>query len=164
MILKNFDFDTRIDDSKKLTASGRERAYGEILDKAFVGIGIVDEKVIDEVNIYRASIIAMEKALSVLEMQPDYVIVDGRVKIPTKCPVKCIVRGDSISLSIAAASIVAKVTRDRLMLDYDKIYPEYGFARHKGYPTSFHKRALRLNGASPIHRKTFAPVASLIRC
>lgn len=162
VILKSFRFKARIDDSKKLSAAMREKAYREIFRKAIVGIGVVDEKVIDEINILQATIRAMNEAMANLEVTPDYVIVDGRVRLSTGCPVKCIVRGDSSSLSIAAASIVAKVTRDRIMTEYDKIFPQYGFARHKGYPTKMHKKALVSNGASPIHRRTFAPVRSFI--
>lgn len=163
VILKGFDFKERIDDSKKLTAKLRERAYREILRKAVVGVGVVDEKVIDRINIYQATIRAMKLAIANLEIPPDYVIVDGRIKLPTKCPVKCIIRGDSLSFSIAAASIVAKVTRDRLMVEYDKVFPQYGFARHKGYPTKIHKEALLVNGISPIHRRTFGPVKALVK-
>lgn len=161
VILQDFRFKERIDDSKKLSAAMRERAYREIFRKAIVGIGIVDEKIIDEINILQATIKAMHKALTSLEIPPDYVIVDGRVRLSTGCPVKCIIRGDSSSLSIAAASIVAKVTRDRLMVEYDKVFPQYGFARHKGYPTKMHKKALISNGISPIHRRTFGPVKEL---
>lgn len=163
VILKGFSFKERIDDSKKLTANAREKAYREIVKKAIVGVGIVDEKVIDEINIYRATIKAMEMAMRGLEISPDYVIVDGRVKLTAECPVECIIKGDSRSLSIAAASIIAKVTRDRLMVEYDKIFSQYGFARHKGYPTKAHKRALAICGASPIHRRTFAPVKALAK-
>jgi len=163
VILKDFSFKARIDDSKKLTPKMRERAYDEIFSKAIVGIGMADEKVIDEINIYKATIRAMEEALSKLSTPPDFIIVDGRVNLPAKCPVKCIIRGDSLSMSIAAASIVAKVTRDRIMKEYDKTFPQYGFARHKGYPTKAHKKALADNGVSPIHRKTFGPVKSLIK-
>lgn len=161
VILKDFDFKERIDDSKKLTAKLREKAYHEILRKAVVGIGVVDEKTIDRINIYQATIKAMKLAIKSLEVPPDYVIVDGRIKLPSKCPVKCIIRGDSLSLSIAAASIVAKVSRDRLMVEYDKTFPQYGFARHKGYPTKMHKAALLAHNASPIHRRTFGPVKAL---
>ena len=163
VILKDLKFKEKVDDSKKLSAKKREKAYSEIMKKAFVGIGIVDEKVIDKINIYRASRKAMEIALSNLEIPPDYVIVDGNMKIITKCPLKCIIKGDSKSLSIAAASIIAKVTRDRLMLKYDEIYPQYGFARHKGYGTKFHKEALEKFGPSPIHRFSFRPVKNLSR-
>lgn len=158
VILKGFVFDSRIDDSKKLTARAREKAYREIRDKSIVGIGIVDEKTIDKINIYQATKKAMQFAISDLEIPPDYVIVDGKMKIATKCPIRCIPGGDSKSMSIAAASIIAKVTRDRLMVEYDKLYPQYGFARHKGYGTKAHKEALKDHGACPIHRKSFRPV------
>lgn len=158
VILKGFKFKERIDDSKKISSKKRDKAYLEIMKKSIVGIGIVDEKTIDEINIYQATKMAMQIAVSSLEIPPDYCIVDGNMKIATKCPLKCIVRGDSKSLSIAAASIIAKVTRDRLMIEYDKRYPEYGFARHKGYGTKMHKLALENHGPSPIHRRSFHPV------
>lgn len=157
-ILTQTRFTEDIDDSKKLTPKKREKAYREILEKAIVGIGIVDEKIIDEINIYRATIRAMEDAISKLRIPPSYIIVDGRMKLVTRCPLKCIPQGDSKSLSIAAASIIAKVTRDRLMLKYDEIYPQYGFARHKGYGTRLHKLALEKYGPSPIHRYSFHPI------
>lgn len=164
VILKTSDFRAEINDSKKLSAKKRETAYKEILRKAFVGVGIVGEKTIDEINIYRATIKAMEEAIANLEIPPDYVIVDGNMKLPTRCPVKCIVRGDSQSLSIAAASIIAKVTRDEIMKEQDRLYPQYGFCRHKGYPTRSHKKALVEHGPSPIHRLSFRPVkASHVR-
>jgi ribonuclease HII len=158
VILKDLCFLAEINDSKKLSSKKREKAYKEIVKKAFVGIGVVDEKEIDAINIYRATIKAMEIAVSNLELPPDYVIVDGRVKLSTKCPIKCIVKGDSKSLSIAAASIIAKVTRDRIMREYHETFPQYGFDRHKGYPTRSHKIALKKHGPSSIHRLTFQPV------
>ena len=161
VILKSRDFRHEIDDSKKLSDKKRRKAYREIVKKAAVGIGIVDEKRIDEINIYRATIEAMQAAIANLEIPPDYIIVDGRMKLATKPPIKCIVGGDSKSLSIAAASIIAKVTRDDIMLSYHDKYPHYGFARHKGYPTKAHKSALKKHGPSPIHRMSFAPVKSL---
>ena len=162
VILKELYFENGIDDSKKLSPKKREKAYPEIFKKAFVGIGIVDEKTIDSINIYRATIKAMEEALSNLRVCPDYVIVDGRVRLSAKCPIKCIIRGDSESLSIAAASIVAKVTRDRIMVEYEKKYPQYGFGAHKGYPTKRHKEALLRHGPVEIHRKSFAPVRNCL--
>lgn len=162
VIIKDFKFKERIDDSKKLTAKKREKAYGEILKKSIVGVGIVDEKTIDNINIYQATKKAMQMAISKLEIPPDFVIVDGKMKIVTKCPLKCIVDGDSKSLSIAAASIIAKVTRDSLMIEYDKIYPQYGFARHKGYGTRAHMEALKTCGPSPIHRMSFRPIKQTI--
>ena len=132
------------------------------MKKAIVGVGIIDEKIIDKINIYKATLKAMEMAIANLGVRPDYIIVDGRMKIVTKCPVKCIVKGDCKSLSIAAASIIAKVTRDALMLKYDEQYPQYGFARHKGYGTRLHKEALKEFGPSPIHRYSYAPVKESI--
>lgn len=160
VILKTLKFKERIDDSKKLSASKREKAYREIVKKAHVGVGIVGEKTIDRINIYQATKKAMLLALSKLKIPPEYVIVDGNMKIPTKCPIKCIPQGDSKSISIAAASIIAKVTRDRMMVGYDAIYPQYDFARHKGYGTRAHIAALKNHGPSPIHRRSFRPVKS----
>lgn len=162
VILKEISFREEIDDSKKLTPLKREKAYKEILQKAIVGIGIVDEKTIDDINIYQATKKAMEIAIANLTPPPDYVIVDGRMKLATRCPIKCIIQGDSKSLSIAAASIIAKVTRDNLMRQYDKLFPQYGFSRHKGYPTRSHKSALRNHGPSPIHRFSFRPVKEML--
>ncbi len=158
VILKSYAFKARIDDSKRLTEKARERAYDEIADKAFVGLGIVDETRIDRVNIYYATRLAMERAIANLNVPPDYVLIDGRMKVLTPCPQECIVRGDSKSMSIAAASIIAKVTRDRLMRFYDVLYPIYGFKEHKGYPTKRHKEALIRHGPSPLHRFSYAPV------
>jgi len=163
VILKSLNFHEDVDDSKKLSPGKREKAYLEIMEKAIVGVGIIGEKEIDEINIYRATIRAMEEAVANLERAPDYILVDGMMRLVTKCPVKCIVRGDSLSLSIAAASIIAKVTRDRLMLKYHETYPQYGFAKHKGYPTRFHRLALQKHGPSPIHRFSFRPVKALSR-
>ncbi len=161
VILSCGRFKERIDDSKKLSSIQRMRAFGEIISKCRVGVGIVDHTTIDRINIYQATIRAMAIAIDNLGLLPDYVIVDGNVRVPAKCPVKCIIGGDRKSLSIAAASIVAKVTRDGMMLEYDKEYPQYGFARHKGYPTIFHKLAIRKNGPSPIHRFTYRPVKEI---
>lgn len=162
VIVKDFHFKERIDDSKKLTAKKREKAYREIFEKCDVGVGIVDENTIDRINIYQATKKAMQMAVSKLKIPPDYVIVDGNMKIAAVCPIKCIVGGDSKSISIAAASIVAKVTRDSIMVEYDKQYPQYGFARHKGYGTKAHIKALNTHGPSPIHRNSFHPVKDLI--
>jgi ribonuclease HII len=161
VIIKSFQFKERIDDSKKLSPKLREKAFAEIFKKAIVGIGIVDEKTIDKINIYQATKRAMQIAISNLELPPNFVIVDGKMKIATKCPMRCIVGGDSKSLSIAAASIVAKVTRDRMMVEYDKLYPQYGFAKHKGYGTKEHMAAIKDHGPSPIHRNSFRPIKGL---
>jgi ribonuclease HII len=158
VILKDFTFKSRIDDSKKLSPAARERAYKEILRKAVAAVGVVDERTIDNINIHRATQKAMELAINNLQIPPDYIIVDGNLRLKTRCPYQSIIKGDSKSLSIAAASIVAKVTRDNLMKNFHSLYPQYNFAKHKGYPTKEHKRALKIHGPSPIHRRSFQPL------
>lgn len=135
--------------------------FDEIKQKALsYGIGIVDAKTIDEINILQATFLAMRKALEQLSVEPDLVLVDGNHKIPDiKFNQQAIVSGDAKSACIACASILAKVTRDRIMLDYAKMYPEYGFEKHKGYGTKVHLEAIKKYGASPIHRLTFAPLS-----
>ncbi|MEA1996299.1 MAG: ribonuclease HII [Gemmatimonadota bacterium] len=147
-------------DSKKLPGEKRETLYTEIMDKALaVGIGKVDHEEIDRVNIYNASLMAMYAAVKDLGLEPDAVIIDGPMVLRLSIPQKAVERGDSRCLSIAAASIVAKVTRDRMMKEFDLLYPGYGFARHKGYPTADHFRALKEFGPTPIHRRSFKAVA-----
>jgi ribonuclease HII len=160
--LKTFSFRNRIDDSKKLSASQRERAFLEIIDKSVFGIGIINEKVIDRVNILVATQMAMEKAAEellsrviALPAKQIQFLVDGPVKLSFNLPIANIIRGDAKSKSIASASILAKVTRDRIMGLYDRIFPQYGFRRHKGYPTEAHRRALKQFGRSSIHRQSF---------
>ncbi|RJP29741.1 MAG: ribonuclease HII [Candidatus Omnitrophota bacterium] len=155
-------FKSRIDDSKKLSSQQRLSAYLEIADKCFFGIGIVSEEVIDRINILKATQAAMESAIGGLltkikdlNKRRPYIIVDGNVKLSAAYPCLPIIDGDSKSKSIACASIMAKVTRDRIMCVYDRIYPEYGFVIHKGYPTEKHRRAIKRFGPSGIHRKTF---------
>jgi ribonuclease HII len=161
LLLKNTHFREKIDDSKKLSPKARSLAYNEIIKKAWFGLGIVDEKTIDRINIYNATRKAMEKAVKNLRVKPDFLLVDGRIKLTIPCKRSHIIKGDSKSLSIACASIIAKVTRDRLMLKYHKRFPQYNFARHKGYGTKEHIRRLRKHGPSPIHRFTFSPVKYL---
>ena len=163
LILRQIRFKNRIDDSKKLTPRARLLAYGEILEKAWIGVGVVSEKIIDKINIYNATALAMEKAVRNLKVRPDFLLVDGRIKLKTPCGRSHIIKGDSKSLSIAAASIIAKVTRDRIMCEYHKKYPRYGFFRHKGYATREHVRRLMKHGPSPIHRASFNPVKRLIQ-
>jgi ribonuclease HII len=155
VILRDFRFKNRIADSKVLTRLARERAYEEILRKADVGIGIVGEKDIDRINILRASLHAMELAVYDLGIRPDYLLIDGNIHPELPHPKKTLIDGESHSISIACASIVAKVTRDFIMSYYDALYPEYGFARHKGYGTRSHFLAIRRFGPSPIHRRSF---------
>jgi ribonuclease HII len=153
-----------IDDSKKLSESRREFLYEEIQQKtAGCGVGIVPEETIDRINILRASLKAMKLAVLSLPVEPDFVLVDGPYLPTLDLPMKALPHGDSLSLSIAAASIVAKVTRDRIMRKLDRMYPQYGFARNKGYPTAEHRAALDRFGPCEVHRRSFAPVSERLR-
>lgn len=145
-----------LNDSKKLSEKKREALYDEIMEKAVsVGVGIVEREVIDEINILQATFLAMRKAIAALDPQPDFVLADA-VTIPQiLIPQEGIVKGDAKSVSIAAGSIIAKVTRDRIMYEYDKLYPEYGFASHKGYGTAAHIAAIKQYGMLDIHRRSF---------
>lgn len=148
-----------VNDSKLLHAERREELFPQIRERALaVGVGIASHGEIDEINIYWATMAASERALLALTRTPDHVLVDGRLIPELKLPQTRIVGGDRKSFCIAAASIIAKVTRDRMMLAYDEQYPAYGFARHKGYCTADHCDALARFGPSPIHRRSFAPV------
>ena len=145
-----------VNDSKKLTEKRREALYPEILEKALsVGVGVVPAARIDEINILQATYEAMRQAIGQLSVRPD-VLLNDAVRIPdVEIPQVPIIKGDAKSISIACASVIAKVTRDRMMKEYDAIYPEYGFAGHKGYGTAAHIAAIRQYGPSPIHRRTF---------
>lgn len=148
-----------VDDSKKLTETRRESLFGQIMATACaVGIGIVDAATIDRINILQATRQAMLQAVHALQQQPDFLLIDGITPIDISLPQQTVKQGDSRSGSIAAASIIAKVTRDRLMREYDRDYPNYGFARHKGYGSAEHLAALAAYGPCPIHRLTFAGV------
>ncbi len=152
-----------IDDSKKLSPKARDRLMDFIHQEALaVGIAVVDERVIDEINILQASRLAMKQAVEKLPLKADFVLIDGNQQLDIDISQKALVKGDSLSQSIAAGSIVAKVTRDRLMQAYHKEYPQYGFNSHKGYPTKLHKEQIRRWGPCPIHRKTFAGVKEFI--
>ena len=146
-----------LDDSKKLTEKKREKLYDIITNDACVSWGVASSSPaeIDEMNILEASLLAMRRAISQLDPKPDLILVDGNVNRGFPYPAKAIIGGDAISQSIAAASVIAKVTRDRLCADYDRLYPEYNFAKHKGYPTKEHKIAVYKYGPSEIHRKSF---------
>ena len=149
----------KLADSKLLSPERREELFGEITARAVaVGVGIVDHETIDRVNILQATRMAMVEALRGLGLEPDLVITDF-VKLPgLTCPQRNLVAGDRRCATVAAASIIAKVTRDRLMVEADKRFPDYGFARHKGYATADHLAALDRHGPCPLHRRTFAGV------
>ncbi len=145
-----------LNDSKKLTEKRREALYDIIIEKAIAyGVAFASEEEIDEINILQATFLAMQRAVEQLAVKPDMVLVDGNREPELEFPVKTIVKGDSLSANIAAASILAKVTRDRLMVELDAQYPQYGFAVHKGYGTKAHYAALTEHGMCPSHRRTF---------
>lgn len=150
----------QVNDSKQLTAKKRDTFYELIKANArSFGVGVVSAKVIDEIGIVPATCQAMQKAVSQLFPPPDFLLIDGRIKLPDlHLPQKSIIRGDSQSLSIAAASILAKVTRDRIMVELDVAHPAYHFAQHKGYGTKFHRNTIAEIGPCPRHRFTFAPI------
>ena len=159
---KNIE-DLGFDDSKKLSASKREEIYRMIQEKAIaIGIGIVDVDIIDQVNIYQASRLAMQQAVSELKIQPDYLLIDA-MKIDVNTPQIGIIKGDAKSISIAAASIVAKQVRDQMMQEFDTLYPGYDFSNNAGYGTSKHLEGLNIKGICPIHRKTFAPIKDFLK-
>jgi len=148
-----------IDDSKKLTPAKRDDLFDIILEKAIaVGVGYGDHLLIDRVNILQATLIAMKEAVLQISPQPDFLLIDGISKIPMNIHQRTIKKGDSASISVAAASIIAKVTRDRLMVDFDQQYPGYGFAEHKGYGCMAHMEAIARLKPCTIHRKTFRGV------
>jgi len=152
-----------IDDSKKLTPARRSRLYERLYGVArAIGIGVVDAAEIDRVNILQATLRAMTMAVENLQPRPDHLLIDGLFTIDSDLPQQAITKGDSLSISIAAASIVAKVTRDRMMAQVDGLFPEFGFSRHKGYPTRTHREAIRRHGCSPIHRRTFRGVREFL--
>jgi len=146
-------------DSKKLSPKKRSYLYEKLYDQAVsIGIGIVDNIEIERINILNASLLSMAISVKNLNPQPDFLLIDGKFKIPIDLPQEPVIRGDALSISIAAASIIAKVTRDRLMERYHQDYPQFGFSRHKGYPTRAHKEAIEKFGCCPIHRRTFRGV------
>ncbi len=151
--------DSEVTDSKKLTASKRARLYERIYAQAAaVGIGIVDPSEIDRINILQASLLAMAMAVKNLVPRPDFLLIDGTFRIASDLPQLAVIKGDALSISIAAASIIAKVTRDRLMQNYHQYYPQFDFPQHKGYPTKAHKEAIQKFGCCPIHRRSFRGV------
>ena len=163
VILPKDFYDERINDSKKLTEKKRELLYDVIMENAIsVGIGISSEDVIDEINILNATKRAMLEAVNNLSVKPEHLLIDA-VKLDTDIPQTSIIKGDAKSESIAAASIIAKVTRDRMMIELDKIHPKYDFKHNKGYGTKKHIEAIRKYGIIKEHRKTFAPCDEYVK-
>ncbi len=163
VILNADDIPEGLNDSKKLTATRREALAAEIAARAQVGIGMADVEEIDRLNILRASHLAMCRAVGALPHPPDHALVDGNM-IPRDLaqPATALIKGDGRSLSIAAASIVAKVTRDRIMVDLAQQFPGYGWDKNAGYPTAVHKKALLEMGVTPYHRRSFKPVHNIL--
>ena len=147
-----------LNDSKKLTASVRERLFTEIMRHAHVAIASIPAARIDAINIRQATFEAMAGAVNGLAVRADFALIDGRDVPPLPCPAEALIGGDRRSLSIAAASIIAKVTRDRMMTLLAQTYPDYGFEKHMGYGTAKHLEALALHGPTPLHRMSFAPL------
>jgi ribonuclease HII len=152
-----------LDDSKKLPPQKREIYYRLLQERAVsIGVGIVDAEVIDRINILQATFQAMQQAAAQVAPAPEFFLIDGNCKPAWATHSATLIKGESRSLSIAAASIVAKVTRDRLMDAYAQQFPQWGFSRHKGYGTQEHMEALRLHGVCPLHRRSYAPIAKIL--
>ena len=156
VILKKDDHIEGVNDSKKLTEKKREELFEIIKERAVAwSVGIVDEETIDRINILEATRLAMKKAVEGLSQKPDFALVDAEKKVPIDVPYSPIIKGDALSESIAAASIIAKVTRDHMIIELDKEYPEYGFAKNKGYGTKEHTEAILKYGLCKAHRRSF---------
>lgn len=147
-----------INDSKKLTATARESLFDALQPLAHIGIGIASVEEIDRLNILQATLLAMKRAVEALPVTPAFALIDGNRAPMLACPARTLVKGDALSLSIASASIVAKVTRDRLMRELAAMHPVYGFEKHAGYGTKAHLEALKTHGPCPAHRLSFAPI------
>lgn len=153
-----------LDDSKRLSASRRERLFDEIQQKALAwSVAYASVEEIDNINILQATMLAMQRAVDALQPAAEHALIDGNRCPQLSCPVRAIIKGDSRVAAISAASIMAKVTRDREMQLLDVMYPGYGLAQHKGYPSKAHIEALQLLGASPVHRRSYAPVRKILQ-
>jgi len=162
VVLEAANIPAGLNDSKKLSAVRRDELFDEITASAGVGIGIADVALIDDRNILGATMWAMAEGLRQLRVKPAMALIDGNRAPKIDCPARTVVKGDGISLSIAAASIIAKVTRDRIMAELDSKFPGYEFARHKGYGTAIHQDALARLGPCPAHRRSFAPIRAML--
>ena len=152
-----------LDDSKKLSPAKREELFPKIQTQAIAyGVAVVNPEVIDEINILQAALLAMKQAVEMFPSDPDLLLIDGNQKIDSSIEQWAIVKGDATSFSISAASVLAKVTRDHIMEDYHHLYPQYEFARHKGYGTRLHRDLIAEHGPCPIHRSTFKGVAEYL--
>jgi len=159
VVLPSYDLIPDLNDSKLLTAAQREDLFRRIEAKASaIGIALADVNEINEINIYQATRSAMSQAVSQISPLPDYLLIDGNIKLDLNLRQRSIVKGDKLSFSVAAAGIMAKVTRDRIMLELHEEFPEYGFDRHKGYGTLEHRQAILRYGPSPVHRRSFKGV------
>lgn len=152
----------QIDDSKRLSRARREAAFEALAEVAHIGIGQADVDEIDRINILQASLLAMRRAVVQLRVQPETALIDGNRAPELSCRARCVVGGDRLSVSIAAASIVAKVTRDRLITELARLYPGYGWERNAGYGTKEHLDALQILGITPEHRRSFRPVSDIL--
>lgn len=152
----------QIDDSKRLSRARREAVFEALADVAHIGIGQADVDEIDRINILQASLLAMRRAVDQLGVKPETALIDGNRAPELSCRSRCVVGGDRLSVSIAAASIVAKVTRDRLITELARIYPGYGWERNAGYGTKEHLEALQILGVTPEHRRSFRPVSDIL--
>lgn len=149
----------RLNDSKLLSANQRETLFSLVKETAVgFGVGIVSPETIDEINILQATRLAMTRAVEQIDPLPDYLLIDGPISLDLQTPQRPVIKGDRLSFSIAAAAILAKVTRDRIMMEFHEQFPQYGFDAHKGYATQAHREAIRLHGPSPVHRKCFKGV------
>ncbi len=159
VVLLNPDCLPHLNDSKLLPADARSKLYDEIMENASaVGVGIIPPETIDQINIFQATRLAMSRAVKEISPLPDYLLIDGRISLDISIPQQAIIKGDRLCFSVAAAGIIAKVTRDRIMMELHEQFPQYGFARHKGYATQAHKDAIAKHGPSPVHRMCFRGV------
>ena len=162
VILNEKNIPDGLNDSKKLSEKKRLSLYSSIYNFHFVGVGISSIEEIDSMNVLQATFLSMKRAVEDLNPQPEYILVDGNLDPGLNFKTKCIIKGDSISISIAAASVIAKVTRDNLMLKLDKEFPNYNWKKNKGYGTADHRNALELHGPCKYHRKSFSPINKML--
>ena len=162
VILNEKNIPDGLNDSKKLSEKKRLSLYSSIYNFHFVGVGISSIEEIDSMNVLQATFLSMKRAVEDLNPQPEYILVDGNLDPGLNFKTKCIIKGDRISISIAAASVIAKVTRDNLMLKLDKEFPDYNWKKNKGYGTAEHRNALELHGPCKYHRKSFSPINKML--